>query len=419
MIAKRDDRMTIASRTLVPSYCLVAAMTMRAQPQWSAPIAPVERTGYYTIMLSPEVVGRSREDLADLRLLDSSGKEVAYLVEREPAMYERSWMRSYKLLRNERAKRTTIIEMEADSQATVYELLVRVRNARVSKHARITGSDDRVDWYMIQDECLAVGEGDGATSVLRFVDLPLSDYRYYRIVLDDSLSAPVQVLDLGHSARARSEGRYTGIHGISFTRVEDRSITRLAVSGGSPFRADRLRFNIRSDVPFQRRGRFVHHVNHTVRERKRDVVRTREEPLGDFTLTRDSRGYVQGPHTIVDTLFVLIENGDDRPLDITSIHALQLETRLMAKLEAGARYTITTADAKARMPHYDIAHFRDSLPPAIAVLNVPAMTLRRGQPAAVHFVAPSVYWVWAAIIGIGTVIAFSAVRLLRRSSTND
>lgn len=398
---------------------LLPALLTYAQPQWSAPLAPVERDGYYTIVLSPEVVGRSREDLSDLRLRDSSGKETAYLIEREPAMYERTWMRSYKLLRNERVKRTTIIEVEADSTATVDELLVRVSNARVSKHARITGSDDRADWYMIQDECLAVGEGEGATSVLRFVDLPLSDYRYYRIVLDDSLSAPVQVLDLGHSARTRSEGRYTPVAGLSFNRTEDRSSTRFALFTRSPFTADRLVFDIRSEVPFRRAARFAKRTSYTTRERKRDVVRTTEEQLGDFTLTRTSRGRVAAPGTITDTLFITIENGNDRPLDITDIHAFQLEQRMVAKLDAGAHYTLTTADAKAKMPRYDITHFRDSLPTSLGVLNIPAMTARPVEPKADPSFAPSMYWVWAAIIGIGAIIAFSAVRLLRGASTMD
>lgn len=405
-------------RAIAVTSGLLPALLACAQPQWSAPLPPVERDGYYTIVLSPELVGRSREDLADLRLLDPAGKEVAYLIEREPMMYERSWMRSYKLLRNERVKRTTIIEMEADSAAMVDELVVRVRNARVSKRARITGSDDRADWYMIQDECLAVGDGDGATSVLRFVDLPLSDYRYYRITLDDSLSAPVQVLDLGHSARARSEGRYAAIDGLSLSRTEERSTTRIALHGNSPFRADRLVFDIHSDVPFRRSAHFARHVSYMVRERKRDVVRKSEEGIGDFTLTRTSRGRVPAPGMITDTLFIRIENGNDRPLDITGIHAVQLEQRMIAKLSAGVRYIITTADAKATTPQYDIAHFRDSLPPSIGVLTIPAMTPRPVTPKAGPSFAPTMTWVWAAIIGIGAVIAFLAVRLLRHSSSN-
>lgn len=403
--------------TLVPLLGLGASSLLLGQPQWSASLPHVDRDGYYTLVLSPEVVGRSSEDLHDLRLLDSAGTEVAYLIEREPAMYERMWMRSYKLLRNEHLRKTTVVEMEADSAAAVDEIQVRVRNARIAKRARITGSDDRKDWYMIQDECLSVGEGEGATSVLRFVDLPLSDYRFYRIVLDDSLSAPVQVLDLGHSARVRSEGRYVRIDGLAFQRSEDRNTTRLALAGDFPFKADRISFDVRSDVPFLRRGHFSRRVPYSTQENKRVVVRSREEDLGDFTLVRSSRGTVYGPGSITDTLRIAIENGNDRPLDIVGIHAFQLEQRMIAKLNAGARYTITTADAKANTPHYDIMHFRDSLPPSIGVLNIPAMTPRPVTPEARPTIAPSMNWVWAAIIGIGAIIAFSAVRLLRKSST--
>ena len=403
-------------RTLLALCCGVAALFAHAQPQWSATLAPVDRDGYYTIVLSPEVIGRSSEDLHDLRLLDPTGKEVAYLIESEPAMYERMWMRPYKLLRNERLRRTTIVEMEADSAFTVDEIQVRVRNARIGKRARITGSDDRTDWYMIQDDCLSVGEGDGATSVLRFVDLPLSDYRYYRIVLDDSLSAPVQVLDLGHSGRARSEGRYIPIDGLSPDRTEDHNTTHIALMGPHPFRADRIAFDIRNDAPYLRNGTFSQYRNDSAQGRLRKMYFRHEERLGSFTLASYGRGVVAGTWSIVDTLRIAIDNGNDQPLDITGIHAFQLEQRMIAKLKAGARYTITTADAKANMPRYDITHFRDSLPHSIGVLNIPAMVARPVTPEAGPSIAPSMKWVWAAIIGIGAIIALSAVRLLRKSS---
>lgn len=407
-----------AYRTLVSLPALGAASLLLGQAQWSAPLAPVAQGGYHTIVLSPEVVGRSREDLSDLRLLDDAGREVAYFAEREPAMYERTWSRSYKLLRNERAGRWTVVEMEADSAALVDEIQVRVRNARVGKRARITGSDDRKDWYMIQDECLSVGESGDAPSVLRFVDLPLSDYRYYRIALDDSLSAPVQVLDLGHSAPSRHEGRYTPIEGLRYSRVEDHRTTRIALSGPHPFRADRVIVDIRSEVPFLRKGRFFRNVAYTVRDRKRDVVRWQQEDLGSFMLARATRGVLPGPHAPVDTLWMEIGNGDDRPLHITVIRAFQLEQRLVARLNAGERYTITTGDAKARMPHYDIALFRDSLPASIGVLTVPAMVGIPGAAQQGPSTGPGMPWVWAAIIGLGAVIAFSTIRLLRKDGAN-
>jgi hypothetical protein len=404
-------------RTVFLGALLTAGVAMHAQPNWSAAMSPVQQDGYYTVVLSPEVIGRSRSDLSDLRVLDSLGHEVPYILEREPAMYERTWMRPYTLLRNERAgSKRTVIEISSDSMTVVDELQLRIRNAVVNKEARITGSDDRSTWYMIQDQSLSVGEGSGATSVLRFVDLPLTDYRYYRIELNDSLTPPVHVLTLGHSARARSEGRYTPIDGLRFIRSEGKNATRIGLFAGSPFNADRIKFDIRNDGPFLRQGSFTQRTTHTEMQRRRKVQYVDEQPLGSFSLASYARGVIAGPSTTVDTLWIRIDNGNDQPLDIAGIHAFQLERRLVAKLKAGMPYTLTTADAKAQAPLYDLEHFRDSIPASIASLPVPALIAAPRVAAAEPLFAPGMMWVWAAIIGIGALIAFSAVRMMRKTA---
>ncbi len=411
--------MMTALRTVVLVLVASVAMLTFAQPQWSAPLQPISKDGYYTLVLSPEVVGRSHADLGDLRLLDSLNHEVPYVVEFEPAMYEHTWMRTYKLLRNERVNKRTIIEMEADSAATVDELQVRIRNAMVSKRARITGSDDRENWYMILDECLSVGEGDGATNVLRFVDLPLSDYRYYRITLNDSLTAPVQVLDLGHCGRARSEGRYTAVRPLMFTRVEDRSTSRIALFSNAPFKADRFAFEIRNDGPYLRRGSFMVRVRQEVQGRIRKTPVVREEQIGNFTIASYGRGTIAGPGAITDTLFVDIENQSDRPLEITGIRAFQLEHRLIAKLNAGMRYTISTSDAKASKPRYDLEQFRDSIPASISALAVPAMMAAPPPIVEEPPFSPGKHWLWIVLVSVGAIIAFGAIRLLRQTGKAD
>jgi hypothetical protein len=405
--------MNMRSRTSASASLM--AIAFAAQAQWSANLPPVSQDGYYTVILSPEVVGRSQPGLGDLRLLDSLEHEVAFVLEEEPPFHDRTWMRTYKLLLNERERKHTIIEMEADSAANVDELQLHIRNAMVHKLARITGSDDRVNWYMIQDACLSVGEDGGSTSVLRFVDLPLSDYRYYRIRLDDSLSAPVQVLDLGHSGRARSEGAYSRINGLRYDRIEDGSTTRIALYGPSPFRADRIHLTIANDGPFARQGSFMVRHMHDVRSRRHTVERTQEDVLGSFSLSSHDRGLVQGPSVITDTLWLIIENRNDQPLNIAGVQAFQLEHRLVTRLRTGMRYTLVTGDAKAIAPHYDLEQFRDSLPATLASLDVPAMTAMPKETAHAPLFAPGMNWVWAAIIGLGALIAVSAVRLLRRT----
>lgn len=393
---------------------LCAALLAHAQPQWSAPLKPVAADGYHTIVLSPELVGRSRADLSDVRLLDSAGVEVPFILEQEPAMYERMYSRPYALLRNAREGKHTVIEMQGDSAGAIDEIVLNIRNADVHKRARITGSDDRTSWFMIKDDCIGVGEAATGTSLLRFVDLPLSDYRYYRIVLDDSLTAPVQVKDLGHWCRERTEGRYTRVDGVHFGTSQHQQVTHIALVGTTPFLADRVVFHVQQEGPYAREGRFIRRSKESLREKRRTVERMTEETVGVFTLRSGHGGTVTGPGVACDTLFARIADHDDRPLRITGVSAFQLERRLKARLKADQRYTITTADEKVKRPTYDIQQFRDSLPASVAVLTVPTMSPRPITQEEGPAVAPSLKWVWAAIVGIGLAIGISAVRLLRK-----
>lgn len=394
--------------------CAAFTSAVLAQPHWQVELPLVQQDGYYSVVLSPEVIGRSRSDLADLRVLDTAGHEVAFVLEHEPELYERTWTKTYKLLRNERVDQRTIIEMEADSAATVDELQVHIRNAEVTKRARISGSDDRQEWFIIKEECLSVGEGEGSTSVLRFVDLPLSDYRYYRLELNDRKSLPVQVLELGHSGRVRHEGRCTPIEGLRFLRKEDRSTTWLAVFANAPFKADRLLFDIASEVPYQRSGSFSAWTPIVMRERRRDVVRRMEQPLGSFVLSSATRGTVAGPGVITDTLWISIENHNDRPLPIKGLTGSQLEHRLIARLMADQRYRLVTGDPIASAPRYDLSVFRDSVSVVGAVQLVAMSPMPATDAAHAPAFAPEKKWIWIALIGLGLVITVSTVRLLRK-----
>ena len=189
-----------------------------------------------------------------------------------------------------------------------------------------------------------------------------------------------------------------------------------ALFAGSPFNADRIRFDVHNDGPFLRQGSFTHRSTHTEKQRRRKVQVVDEQPLGSFALASYARGVVPGPATTTDTLWIRLENGNDQPLEISGIHAFQLERRLVARLKAGMRYRLTTADAKANAPRYDLEHFRDSIPTSLASLQVPPMTAAPKVAATKPLFAPGMKWVWAAIIGLGALIAISAVRMLRKTA---
>jgi hypothetical protein len=317
------------------------------------------------------------------------------------------------MLRNEREGLRTVVEFEVPAGTLMEGFELGIRNAQVSKSARITGSDDRSHWFMVKDQSLSLG-GDGAARTLRWMDLPLSDHRYYRIELNDSLTAPVQVLGVGHSVQARSEGRYVSAGALRWDRREEKGRTVFRLYGDHPLLIDRIHYTTTDTMPFLRGAeQYTMRREWRTERKQRKVMHTWREDLGTYALASYHRAVIDGPHTAVDTLYLEVRNGDDRPLAITALEVLQLQRSLIAPLAAGITYSLTTGDPQASAPQFDIAHFRDSLPQPLDTLALgPLTAIAKAPPAEKPFDLDSL-WLWVAMAVVGGAAAWGAVRALR------
>ncbi|MBK8614162.1 MAG: hypothetical protein IPN85_11935 [Flavobacteriales bacterium] len=412
---QRVPRYRNSTSTVLLFCALTAALSASAQhPHWRTTIGPVERNGHHLILLSPEVVARSQASLNDIRLLAPDSTLVPYLTRTEPERVSEVRAVPFSILRNERVGKRTVVEFEVPAGTLMDGFELGIRNAQVNKSARITGSDDRTHWFMVKDEGLALS-GDGAARGLRWMDLPLSDHRYYRIELNDSLTAPVQVLGVGHTVQARSEGQYVSAGNVRWDRHEEKGRTLFRIYGDHPLVIDRLRYTTSDTMPFRRLAELATiHRSWQTERRNRKVLRTEREVFSTGTLASYQRAVIEGPYVAVDTLYLEVQNGDDRPLAITSLEALQLQRSLIAPLSAGLTYTLTTGDPQASAPQFDIAHFRDSLPTPIDTLKLASLIAIPTVVSEEKPFDPSKAWIWVAIGVIGGLSAFGAVRALRK-----
>ena len=133
-------------RTLASlSAALLCALGAVAQhPQWRTTLPPVQRSGLHAVRLSPEVVGRSKPGLQDIRLLAPDSTLVPYLVRTVPESISAPRAIPFAVLRNERVGKRTVVEFEVPAGMLMDGLELGIRNAQVNKSARITGSDDRL-----------------------------------------------------------------------------------------------------------------------------------------------------------------------------------------------------------------------------------------------------------------------------------
>ncbi len=398
---------------------LVGVMIARAalaQPQWRAAVPSVDRSGLHAIVLAPELIGLSRTDLGDLRLVDSTGNDVPFVLRRSSAGPVHSRFVPYTLLRNEVLPKSTVVELERPADRQLDELHIWIRPVDVKKHVRITGSDDRERWYMVKDEHVVTqgARGDPPHQVL-LVDLPRSDYRFFRIALNDSLTDPMQILGVGHFAEEAARAQYTAT-AIKWEQHDSASFTHLRITAPHPLPVERIVYAVQDTVPFHRTGHM--HVVRTLLQRngRRERPERIKETLATFTLTSDDDFAIDLPGTREDTFELTIDNGDDRPLRFTAVQVFNTQQVLLAYLEPGMRYSLTTGDATLSPPDFDMAHFAEELPPPVDTLSTgslePLPQKARTQP----LFDPSKWWIWAIIVALMAGMGLMAVRMLRKEA---
>ena len=397
-------------------FNLVFLSCVAQAQQWQAELPVIVRSGLHAIILGPELVGVSRADIGDLRLVDSTGKDVPYVLRLAEAGPLKSRFVPYDLVRNEVLPKSTVVEIARPQDQQIDELHLWIRPVEVRKQVRITGSDNGTEWFMVKDDHVVPqgARGDPPHQVL-LVAVPRSDYRYLRITLNDSLTAPIQILGVGRFVEQALPARYTEAT-INWQQRDSAGTTTLHVSADRPILVERISYAVRDTLPFHRSGQM--RAVHTTEIRDRRKLRTVEQEmtLAYFTLAYDLDPIMTVPGSREKEFDLRIDNRDDRPLRFSELKVYQVERTILANLEPGIRYHLTTGDPELHAPEFDIVHFQKELPAPIATLDHGALQPRSKDKDKGPAFDPAKWWIWVIILALMVGMGLMAVKMLRKES---
>lgn len=367
-----------------------------AQPAYKATLPAVDVSGYYKIELPYDILGPSRADLGDIRIKDEAGREVAWLLRKEIEHVYKDEFVPYRM-EIQSGKYQTDIRIETDGKP-VSSFIMRVKNAESDKKASLMGSHDGRAWYAVKEHLHLDGiNNPHDTESLIELNFPLSDYRYYKMSVKDSLSSPLNILGIG---RRQTES------------------SRKQLQVGIPLRECEIHANdkftdIRLVFPFKNRiSELVFYISAPQYYMRNIKINSR---AAGMLVSDHGKPLAVACNQYVDTLVISVYNGDDRPLAIDSIKAYTPKYCLIAGLEKGVRYSMTYGDESASMPGYDLS-FSLHLPDSIALLMpgmIEKLPVSPPQEPSVWMVYFRKYGIWTVIVLIILQVLYVVRRLLK------
>jgi len=399
---------TLAAALTFLSLLGAEAQTFHAQ----CTLPVVKEDGFYKIVLPPEVSQYINEGYSNFRITDKRGGSVPFLIEKEREQQGGTEFRRYTI--EERLTipdSSTVLVLKNDRKSSINNIHLVVRNAAAQKHAALFGSDDKQSWYVLKDR-FTIGNIDNAfdTKKVKIIDFPASDYRYYKLWLNDKGSAPLNIIDAGYYEHTPQAFKYEEIDVRSVVQSEEKGRSVVAITPDTLRTIDRISWSV-SGLPFYERTASIKTIEEVNDRRGRK--RKSEKTISVFQINARHENTHYLPATRTARLFLEIANGDNPPLLLTDVKLYQISRYAVAWLRKDKSYVVNFGKEDMPMPKYDLASFRDSIPTTLPAIAPGTVILFDSTESDEPVLFSSRWYVWIAIVLVMALLGRMSVKMVR------
>lgn len=329
--------------------------------KWQRQIQTDTTAQFNRFEIPSDIYGKSQLNLQDLRIVDEKGSPVSYLLDaRSQKTAVAEDIRSFTPVGCFRKKNDTICDFQGYAPEGTDLILTQLTagtdySADFFKYIELYGSHDGTHWEWIGND--SVYRVEGTTDTDFALPSPLK-YTFYRVVILDNIEA-IQLTELTGtltSAAEKLSTRQMVVPADRFSRVETGTETHITLKnvGNIPFRS----LSMDAAGLFHRPCRIVSGSNPENGALFGSGYLYQSTLKGPEPLKNSLPMEIYEP---CDSLMLVIENGDNPPLDITSLTLEYYADAVIFEAAAGKTYTLQYGNPDAQQPVYDLEQFRSEI----------------------------------------------------------
>lgn len=385
-------------------FCCQSLMLTGQEFKVKAALDPVDMPGFYKIPVRPELTAHAKANFSDLRITDNHNKQVPFIIRQSlPAISGGSFI-EFPVLQTKTDSVTTTIEISCPIVTGNDHLFLIIANNAVDRFISISGSNNRQQWFIIKENILLRSSGlDDSGSFVQSVHFPFSKYSYYKIVINNGHTDPLNIIRAGifTDNTDYSPQHLTANPPVSFSQLDSSNgVSYLTIHQRDAYLLDRIMLSIEGPKYYKRTANLYYSSN-----------KGTKQYILSFEITSDSLPVILVNALKAKSLLIEINNKDNPPLTVNSVRTKQISKDLVAYLEKEKTYFIMAGDENLAAPQYDLLQFRDSIPQQLAPISYSHL-----QPAGMDVPSNKLlgmsYWLWSAMVITIFALGFLTFRLL-------
>ncbi len=301
---------------------------------------------YKEFYITEDIYLKSRNDLGDIRILDSTGQEIPYVIEKKDDGYNNiEKVVSVGNILSETAKEEkmeTVFKFSPKSELDdVFGNRIEVAPKRnFYFEYELLGSSNGKNWeYITYGEIYKTPDRENL-----LIDFPAEKYTYYKLVTDLSKESNFKgaILKFYGSEKKETE---TILGRLEYQSEEKDKVSIITIrTNNLPI----TKIYLKANGEFKRN----YSIGNSYYYRTGTIFKVGNKENMEIDLRKISRS---------EQMVLEIKNGDSKPLIINEIQGEYVPAKIMFKAEESGKYKITFGDESLYKPKYDLEEFSNMI----------------------------------------------------------
>ncbi|MEQ1798849.1 MAG: hypothetical protein ABL872_12910 [Lacibacter sp.] len=332
----------------------ISSSAFAQQFRFKADLDSMNKSGFYTIWLSPEITAHLKTDFSDLRIADETGKWIPHIIRNGLGTVTKEQIIDFPIISNRiiDSGRTELILKNA-SDSFVNKIRLFLKNIEVNRTGVISGSNDKKNWFIISPVFISRSYETTATEYIQELNFTPSDYRYFKLIINNLGNDPVNILKAGIYNKDYFEPPpvFANHTNTILNRKEDGNRTIVTITEPVSRHAGQLYLKISAPKYYSRE------IGIYLPDEKNNPGRL----IAGYELT-NSPFFFEFPTVKTKNLLLVIHNKDNPPLTIDTIIIAEPNVFATAYLEGNHQYHLLIGNDSVMQPDFDLIRFKDSIP---------------------------------------------------------
>lgn len=399
-------------KKLVSFIFIFSTIQIALAQTFQGKINSVPENGLHQIVLSPEVISATKNEVNYIRIYDAKNKEVPYILyggKSSDSKTENFTIISKKAVPNV----ATSVIISNENLVKLNELTLKIANTEVDKKYNISGSNDGNEWFgLVNNQTVTDLSETGKTSVDRSFSFPLNNYKYLKFDFIDKNSLPINVLGASLEKSISISDVKIALENFEQKISTDKKNkqTRIEITFKQPQAINGIGLEITSPNFYLRDARILVSRTRTYKKNTENY----EETLSSFELNSKLKNQFDVSDLFTKSFIIEIDNQDNPELEIKKINILQRPISILADLKSNENYTLKI-NPEFAAPSYDLAqsgiNFNQNFPSA-TISNLESIQKTEVQESKKEFWQTPLF-MWICIIIAIVIIGYFSVGMIK------